>query len=66
MPGTRLTRRERERRAYALTLASGGTGLATVVTFITALVGVTSFGLFFALMIVTVVLIALLRRTLRR
>jgi amino acid transporter len=66
MPGTRLTRRERERRAYALTLASGGTGLATVVTLITALVGVTSVGLFFALMIVTVVLIALLRRTLRR
>jgi hypothetical protein len=66
MAGNRLTRRDREQRAYALTLATGSFGLATVVTFVTALVGVTAFGLFVVLLVVTAVLMALLRRTLGR
>lgn len=39
-----LTRRDRERRAYALTLVGSGAGVATVVFLVLAIVGVTSLG----------------------
>ena len=40
----RLTRRERERRAYSLTLLSGGAALAAVVFLVLAVVGVMGIG----------------------
>ncbi len=39
-----LTRRDREKRAYTLTLVGGGAGLATVVFFVLAIVGIVGFG----------------------
>lgn len=51
--GSGLNRSERERRAYRLTLATGGAGLATIVVLILALVGVTSFGSAFVLALLT-------------
>ena len=39
----RLSRREREKRAYSLTLVSGGAALATVVFLLLWVIGVTSF-----------------------
>ena len=64
MAGSQLSRSDREKRAYSLTLATGGSAVATVVTFALALFGVAGFGLFFILLVVTVGLMALLRRTL--
>lgn len=39
-----LTRREKEKRAYTLTLVGGGAGLATVVFVVLAIVGVMGLG----------------------
>ena len=60
----RPPRRELEKRAYNLTLATGVAGLATVVVLVLAVVGVTSFGLAFILALVTAALGYTLKRTL--
>lgn len=39
-----LTRREKQSRAYALTLVGGGAGAAAVVLLVLAIVGITSLG----------------------
>ena len=64
--GGRLTRRERERRAYRLTLAAGATGLAGVVGIVLALFGVIGAGVPVLLLVVAAVLGLMLRRTLGR
>ncbi len=60
-----LTRRDRESRAFALTVSTGGLGLATGVTFLLAILG-GSFGLFFVLLIATVASLMALRSTMKR
>jgi hypothetical protein len=64
--GSRPTRRERERRAYRLTLATGATALAAVAGFVLALLDVIGAGLPFLLLVVAVVLGLMLRRALGR
>lgn len=59
-----LSRSERERRAYRLTLATGGAGLATIVVLVLAFVGVTSFATAFVLALVTAALGYGVKRTL--
>jgi site-specific recombinase len=39
-----ITRRQKERRAYTLTLVGGGAGVATVAFLVLAIVGVMSLG----------------------
>ena len=39
-----LSRRQREKRAYSLTLVSGGSAVAAVVFFVLAVIGVMSLG----------------------
>ncbi|MTD46440.1 hypothetical protein GKE82_19650 [Conexibacter sp. W3-3-2] len=58
-----ITRRQREKRAYQLTLASGGFSLASVVLFVTSLVGVTGFGLFVLALVGAALSVLALRRT---
>ena len=64
--GQRLTRKQREQRAYRLTLATGGTALAAVAGFVLALLDVIGAGLPFVLLVLAVVLGLMLRRTLGR
>ncbi len=66
LPMSNLSRRDRESRAFALTMTSGGLGLATVVTFVLTIVGVASFGFFLLLLIATGVAVAALRSTMKR
>jgi hypothetical protein len=61
-----LTRRDRESRAFALTLTTGGLGLASVVTFALLIFGVGSFGTFLLLLIGTIVSLMALRTTMKR
>ena len=65
-PSSNLSRRQRERRAYRLTLATGAAGLAAVVTLVLSLVGVMSFGIFLLLAVVTAALAFVLKGTLGR
>jgi hypothetical protein len=60
----RPTRRRREQRAYALTLAAGGAALITLIAVVLAVVGVTGFGTAIVFAIVTALLAYQLRRTL--
>ena len=60
-----LSRRQKESRAYALTLVTGGASLAAVVFLVLAVVGVTGVGLFLLAVIVAAVAGFLLRGTLR-
>ncbi len=62
--GTRMTRSQRERRAYQLTLASGALAVVAVVGLVLALVGVIGAGLPIVAAILAVVSFVLLRRTL--
>lgn len=64
--GGRMTRRQRERRAYQLTLATGATGLAAVVGVVLAVFDVIGLGLPLLLIVLAVVLGLMLRRTLGR
>jgi hypothetical protein len=64
-PGTRLTRRQRENKAYRLTLATGGFGVAAAVAFVLALVSSFSWGWFFVLGVLAAVCAMLLRGSLR-
>jgi len=61
-----MTRSQRERRAYQLTLATGAAGLATVVVVVLAIVGIASFGFAFLLAVLTALLGFGVKRTLRR
>lgn len=61
-----ITRRQRESRAFALTMSTGGFGLASVVTFALLIFGVGSFGLFFLLLVATAVSLVALRGTMKR
>ena len=62
-PTNRMSRRQRESRAYRLTLATGGAALATVVVLVLTIIGVTSFGLFLLLAVVTAALAWATRRS---
>ena len=62
-PGGRLSRRERERRAYALVLVGGGAALAAVVGFVLAVVGAIGMGLPFLATLVAIACFFLFRRT---
>jgi hypothetical protein len=64
--GRRMTRREREQRAYRLTLATGGLALATVVFTVLAVVGVVGGGLPIVLAVLAVLCFVALRRSLGR
>ena len=61
-----MTRSQRERRAYQLTLATGIGAVATVVTFVLALFTTFSFGVVFLLAILTALFGYGLKRTLGR
>ena len=65
-PGGRLTRRQREQRAYQLTLASGVLAVVAVVGIVLAAIGVVGAGLPILAAILAVVCFVLLRRTLGR
>ena len=62
--GGRLTRAQRERRAYQLTLATGALAVVAVVGIVLALVGLIGAGLPILAAILAVVSGLLLRRTL--
>lgn len=64
-PGRRLTRSQREGRAYRLVLATGTGAVATVVLFALSIAGVVGFGLVVLVALLTAVAGYLLRRTLR-
>ena len=64
-PGNRLTRRQREDKAYRLTLATGGFGVAAAAAFVLALVTAFSWVWFFLLGAVAVVCAVLLRGSVR-
>ena len=61
-----ITRRQRESRAFALTVKTGGFGLASVVTFLLSIVGVVNFGLFVILLIATGLSLFGLKSTMKR
>ena len=65
-PGGRLTRRQREQRAYQLTLATGALAVVAVVGIVLAAIGAIGFGLPFLAAILAVVAGFMLRRTLGR
>ena len=60
-----LSRRQREKRAYSLTLVSGGAAIATVVFLLLWVIGVMSFGPVFLAAVVAVGAALLLRSTVR-
>ena len=60
-----LSRRQREKRAYSLTLVTGGASLAAVVLFVTMIIGVTGFGLFLLAVVIAAVAGFILRGTMR-
>ena len=59
----RRTRREREQRAFALAVTSGGAAVATVVLLVLSIAGVVGFGLVLLAAIVAGVTGYLFRRT---
>jgi hypothetical protein len=61
-----LSRRQREKRAYTLTLVSGGAGVATVVFLLLWIIGVMSFGPVFLAALIAVIAALVLRGTMRR
>ena len=61
----RLSRREREKRAYSLTLVSGGATVAAVVFLVLAVVGVIGLGWAFLAALVALAAGFVLRGTLR-
>jgi hypothetical protein len=64
--GRRMTRRQREQRAYQLTLATGGLAVATVVGIVLAAIGVIGGGIPVITAVLALVCFLLLRRTLGR
>jgi hypothetical protein len=64
--GNRPSRRERESRAYRLTLATGGGAVATVAAALLWIFGVTGFGLVLLLAVLTAVAGFMLMRAVGR
>jgi hypothetical protein len=64
--GSGLSRKQREQRAYTLTLATGGLAVLTIALVVLAVVGVTGFGLAVLAALLTAGSGYLLRRTLNR
>ena len=64
--GRRMTRRQREQRAYQLTLATGGLAVVAVVGIVLAAIGVIGAGLPILAIVLAVICGLLLRRTLGR
>ena len=62
-PGRRLSRREREQRAYQLVLATGGLTLVAVVGAVLAVLDVIGGGIPLLAAVLAIVCFALLRRT---
>jgi hypothetical protein len=60
--GSRLTRRQREQRAYNLVLAAGGLGVAFVVSAVLAIVGVIGWSLPILAAVLAVICGVLFRR----
>lgn len=60
-----ITRSQRESRAFALIVTTGGLGVASTVLFVLAVIGVASFGLFLLALVATVVALVAARRTLK-
>jgi hypothetical protein len=63
-PSNRPSRRQREARAYRLTLATGGGAVATVAALVLSIAGVVSFGLVVLLAVLTAISGFLLKRSL--
>ncbi|MDX6699683.1 MAG: hypothetical protein QOE65_3080 [Solirubrobacteraceae bacterium] len=64
--GRRMTRSQREGRAYRLVLATGAGAVATVVLLVLSVAGAVSFGLVLLVGLLTAVCGWLLRRTMGR
>jgi hypothetical protein len=60
-----LSRKQREQRAYTLTLATGGFAVLTVVLVVLAVLGITNFGLAILAALLAAGSGLLLRRTIR-
>jgi hypothetical protein len=63
-PSGRLSRSQREQRAYVLTMTTGGFAVATVVLAVLAIVGIGGFGLVVLAALATVLFGYLLKRSL--
>jgi UPF0716 family protein affecting phage T7 exclusion len=63
--GSRLTRNQREQRAYRLVIVTGGLTVASIAAFVLAIAGVLGSGPVVLLAILAAVAGLLLRRTLR-
>ena len=63
--GRRMTRSQREGRAYRLVLATGAGAVATVTLLVLSIVGVVGFGLVLLVGLLTAVCAWLLRRTMK-
>jgi hypothetical protein len=61
--GSRPSRRSREQRAFSLVLASGTFSVLAVITFVLAIVGVTSFGWFVLMVVLAAISVMLFRRS---
>jgi len=61
-----LSRRQKEKRAYSLTLVSGGAAVATVVFLLLWIIGVMSFGPVFLAALIAAGAAFMLRGTMRR
>jgi hypothetical protein len=64
-PGSGLSRRQRERRAYQLVLVGGGASVVAVVTIVLAIAGVMGWGVPLIAIIVALVAGWLFQRTVR-
>jgi hypothetical protein len=65
-PSRPPSRRDREARAYRLTLATGGGAVATLAALVLSIAGVVSFGLVVLLAVLTAVAGYLLKRSVGR
>jgi len=63
MADTRLTRKQKEQRAYLSGLVAGGGALATAVTLVLSIIGVIGFGIVLLCAIVAVVAGLIFKRT---
>jgi Flp pilus assembly protein TadB len=63
--GSRLSRQDREQRAYRLVLATGALGVVAVAGFILAFIDVIGFFIPVVAVVLAVICVLLLRRTLR-
>jgi hypothetical protein len=63
--GSRMSRRQREQRAYQLVLATGGFGVLFVAALVLSIVGIVGGGWAVLFAVLAVISAVLLRRTLR-